>query len=100
MKGLPLAYNKDIQEDKEALFDALDTVCLSLNTFKGMIDTMKINKDIMEYEALKGFTNATDLADYLVKKGLPFRDAHEIVGETVLYCIKKISGFLVYHYQN
>lgn len=92
MKGLPLAYNKDMQEDKEALFDALDTVCLSLNTFKGMIDTMKINKDIMEYGALKGFTNATDLADYLVKKGLPFRDAHEIVGETVLYCIKKNKG--------
>ena len=92
MKGLPLAYNKDMQEDKEALFDALDTVKLSLQTFSGMIDTIKINKDIMKDGASKGFTNATDLADYLVKKGVPFRDAHGIVGEAVLYCIKENKG--------
>lgn len=92
MKGLPLAYNKDMQEDKESLFDALDTVKLSLQTFSGMIDTIKINKDIMKDGASKGFTNATDLADYLVKKGVPFRDAHGIVGETVLYCIKENKG--------
>lgn len=92
MKGLPLAYNKDMQEDKEALFDALDTVKLSLKTFTGMIDTMKINKEVMKEGASKGFTNATDLADYLVKKGMPFREAHGIVGETVLYCIKEHKG--------
>lgn len=94
MKGLPLAYNKDMQEDKEALFDALDTVKLSLQTFTGMINTMKINKEIMKEGASKGFTNATDLADYLVKKGIPFREAHRIVGETVLYCIKENKGIL------
>lgn len=89
MKGLPLAYNKDMQEDKEALFDALDTVKLSLKTFTGMLDTMTINKEKMKKGAALGYTNATDVADYLVKKGLPFRNAHEIVGEIVLYCIKK-----------
>ncbi|CUQ18167.1 argininosuccinate lyase [Clostridium baratii] len=92
MKGIPLAYNKDMQEDKEALFDALDTVKLSLVTFTGMIDTMKINKDVMKSGAELGFTNATDLADYLVKKGTPFREAHGIVGEAVLYCIKENKG--------
>ncbi|WP_297635421.1 argininosuccinate lyase [uncultured Clostridium sp.] len=92
MKGIPLAYNKDMQEDKEALFDGLDTVSLSLKTFTGMISTMKVNKDVMKSGASKGFTNATDLADYLVKKGMAFRNAHEIVGEVVLYCIKENKG--------
>ena len=89
MKGIPLAYNKDMQEDKEALFDALDTVTLSLKTFAGMIDTMKVNKDNMKKGASGGFTNATDVADYLAKHNVPFRTAHSIVGEMVLYCIKE-----------
>ncbi len=89
MKGIPLAYNKDMQEDKEALFDGLDTVTLSLRTFCGMIKTMKIKKDNMRKGAALGFTNATDVADYLVKKGMAFRNAHEIVGEIVLECIKE-----------
>lgn len=89
MKGLPLAYNKDMQEDKEALFDGIDTANLSLKTFTGMINTMKVNKDNMRKGAAGGFTNATDVADYLVKKGMPFRNAHEIVGEIVLTCINK-----------
>ncbi|MDY4077967.1 MAG: argininosuccinate lyase [Clostridium sp.] len=89
MKGIPLAYNKDMQEDKEALFDALDTVTLSLKTFSGMIDTMKVNKDNMKKGASGGFTNATDVADYLAKHNVPFRTAHSIVGEMVLYCIKE-----------
>ncbi|MEG0453718.1 MAG: argininosuccinate lyase, partial [Coprobacillus sp.] len=92
MKGLPLAYNKDMQEDKEALFDALDTVKISITTFTGMINTMKLHEDIMRDGAELGFTNATDLADYLVKKGVPFREAHGIVGESVLYCIKENKG--------
>ena len=89
MKGIPLAYNKDMQEDKEALFDALDTVTLSLKTFTGMLDTMKVKKDVMRKGAAGGFTNATDVADYLVKHGIAFRNAHEIVGEIVIYCINK-----------
>ncbi|GAA0076823.1 argininosuccinate lyase [Clostridium sp. CTA-5] len=89
MKGIPLAYNKDMQEDKEALFDALDTVTLSLKTFTGMLKTMKVKKDNMKKSAALGFTNATDVADYLVKKGVAFRNAHEIVGEIVLECIKQ-----------
>lgn len=89
MKGIPLAYNKDMQEDKECLFDGIDTVLLALTTFTGMIDTMKIKKDNMRKGAAKGFTNATDLADYLVKKGMAFRDAHGVVGEVVLECIKQ-----------
>ena len=89
MKGLPLAYNKDMQEDKESLFDALDTVTLSLRTFAGMLNTMKVNKENMRRGAAGGFTNATDLADYLVKHGEAFRNAHGIVGEVVLYCIKE-----------
>ena len=89
MKGLPLAYNKDMQEDKEALFDALDTVKLSVITFKGMLETMTVKKYNMKKGAALGFTNATDVADYLVKKDLPFRKAHEIVGEIVLYCIRR-----------
>ena len=88
MKGIPLAYNKDMQEDKEALFDGIDTVTLALETFTGMIKTMKVKKDNMRKGAGLGFTNATDLADYLVKKGAAFRDAHGIVGEIVLACIK------------
>ncbi|MGN0329166.1 MAG: argininosuccinate lyase [Lachnospira sp.] len=89
MKGLPLAYNKDMQEDKEFTFDAIDTVKGCVRLFKGMIDTMKFNNDRMEDSAKKGFTNATDAADYLVKKGVPFRDAHGIVGQLVLMCLDK-----------
>ncbi|MDD3278113.1 MAG: argininosuccinate lyase [Lachnospiraceae bacterium] len=87
MKGLPLAYNKDMQEDKELSFDAIDTVKGCLALFTGMISTMKFRKDVMEASAKNGFTNATDAADYLVGKGVPFRDAHGIVGQLVLYCI-------------
>lgn len=89
MKGLPLAYNKDMQEDKELTFDAIDTVKGCLALFNGMISTMKFNPTIMEKSAKNGFTNATDAADYLVNKGVPFRDAHGIVGQLVLYCINK-----------
>ena len=92
MKGIPLAYNKDMQEDKEFTFDAIDTVKGCLALFTGMIKTMTVNKDMMENSAKNGFTNATDAADYLVNHGVPFRDAHGIVGQLVLYCIeKKIS---------
>ena len=86
MKGLPLAYNKDMQEDKEALFDAYDTLCACLPVFTGMIETADWNKEKMLVSAGLGFTNATDAADYLTKKGMPFRDAHEVVGKLVLYC--------------
>ena len=89
MKGLPLAYDKDMQEDKELTFDAIDTVKGCLSLFTGMLSTMKFRKDIMEASARKGFTNATDAADYLVKHGVPFRDAHGIVGQLVLYCIER-----------
>jgi len=89
MKGLPLAYNKDSQEDKEQAFDALDTVRDCVILFTGMLETMKFNKDRMAESAKKGFTNATDAADYLVKNGVPFRDAHGIIGRMVLYCIEK-----------
>ena len=89
MKGIPLAYNKDMQEDKELSFDAMDTVINCIVLFDGMLATMKFNKEIMEESAKKGFTNATDAADYLVMKGVPFRDAHSIIGKTVLYCIDK-----------
>ena len=89
MKGIPLAYNKDMQEDKELTFDAIDTVKGCLALFTGMIRTMKFNKDIMEKSAMHGFTNATDAADYLVKHGVPFRDAHSIIGHLVLTCIEK-----------
>ncbi|NLK29287.1 MAG: argininosuccinate lyase [Clostridiales bacterium] len=89
MKGLPLAYNKDMQEDKELTFDAIDTVKGCLALFTGMISTLKINKAAMQSSAKNGFTNATDAADYLVGKGVPFRDAHSIVGQLVLYCINK-----------
>ena len=89
MKGLPLAYNKDMQEDKELVFDALDTTNGCIRLFTGMIDTMKFRKDVMEESAKKGFTNATDAADYLVKKGMPFRDAHGVIGRLVLACIDR-----------
>ena len=89
MKGLPLAYNKDMQEDKELTFDAIDTVKGCLALFTGMISTMRFRKDRMEASAKNGFTNATDAADYLVGKGVPFRDAHGIVGRLVLLCIDK-----------
>jgi len=88
MKSLPLAYNKDMQEDKEAIFDAVDTVKMCLPVFTKMIETMKIKKENMLRAAQGGFTNATDMADYLVKKGIPFRNAHEIIGKMVLYCIE------------
>lgn len=86
LKGLPLAYNKDMQEDKEALFDAYDTIAACIPVFTGMIQTAAWNKDTMKKSAGLGFTNATDAADYLAKKGMPFRDAHEVVGKLVLYC--------------
>ncbi len=89
MKGLPLAYNKDMQEDKEQIFDAIDTVKMCLPVFDGMLSTMKLRKDKMLQGAKGGFTNATDVADYLVKKGLPFRDAHAVVGKMVAYCLDK-----------
>jgi len=86
MKGIPLAYNKDMQEDKEFAFDAIDTTKGCIALFTGMIDTMTFNKDVMESSAKNGFTNATDAADYLVNHGVPFRDAHGIVGQLVLFC--------------
>lgn len=89
LKGIPLAYNKDMQEDKELTFDAIDTVKGCISLFDGMLATMKFNKDNMESSAKNGFTNATDAADYLVNHGVPFRDAHGIVGRIVLYCIDK-----------
>lgn len=88
MKGLPLAYNKDMQEDKEAIFDAVDNVKLCLVTFIPMLDTMSVYKDNMRNAAAKGFINATDCADYLVKKGMPFRDAYKITGGLVARCIQ------------
>lgn len=89
MKGIPLAYDKDMQEDKELVFDAIDTTKGCLALFTGMLDTMKFRKEKMADSAKKGFTNATDAADYLVNHGVPFRDAHGIVGRLVLYCIEK-----------
>lgn len=87
MKGIPLAYNKDMQEDKELSFDAMDTVKGCIALFNGMLSTMKFNKERMYASANGGFTNATDAADYLVNHGVPFRDAHGIIGQLVLYCI-------------
>ena len=89
MKGIPLAYNKDMQEDKELSFDAMDTAKGCIALFNGMLKTMKFKKEVMRHSANNGFTNATDLADYLVKHGVPFRDAHGIVGRVVLECIDK-----------
>ena len=89
MKGIPLAYNKDMQEDKEMAFDAMATVQDCIELFDGMLKTMRFNKEVMADSANKGFTNATDAADYLVNRGVPFRDAHGIIGQVVLYCIDK-----------
>lgn len=89
LKGLPLAYNKDMQEDKEALFDAVDTVKKCLLVFSPMVETMRMKGDRMAEAARGGFTNATDLADYLVRKGIPFREAHAVVGKAVFYCLEK-----------
>ena len=89
MKGLPLAYNKDMQEDKLPIFDAGDTLKASISIFTEMISTMKVNINKMEKAAKSGFMNATDAADYLVAKGLPFRDCHEVIGRIVLYCIQE-----------
>ena len=93
LKGLPLAYNKDMQEDKESVFDALDTVKACLDVFCGMVSEMKANTENMANAAKTGFINATDLADYIVGKGLPFRTAYKISGEIVAYCIK--NGFVL-----
>ena len=90
MKGIPLAYNKDMQEDKEWAFDAIDTAKGCLALFTGMLKTMEFHKERMEESAKHGFTNATDAADYLVNHGVPFRDAHGIVGQLVLTCILHI----------
>ncbi len=92
MKGLPLAYNKDMQEDKELTFDAVNTVKDCLTLFTGMLASMKYRKDVMAMSAAKGFSNATDAADYLVCRGVPFRDAHGIVGKLVLFCIEQGCG--------
>jgi argininosuccinate lyase len=89
MKSLPLAYNKDMQEDKEPLFDTIDTVKGSLKIFADMIREMRVNAETMKTAAAKGFSTATDVADYLVRKGMPFRDAHEVVGKAVRYCIDR-----------
>jgi argininosuccinate lyase len=92
MKGIPLAYDKDMQEDKEVSFDAIDTVKNCLILFTDMLRTMKFNKDQMAKSAIRGFTDATDAADYLVNKGVPFRDAHGIIGRIVLHCLEKECG--------
>ena len=89
MKGIPLAYNKDMQEDKEAIFDGVDTIKMCLPVFTDMLATLTLKKDNLRKGAAGGFTNATDYADYLVKKGVPFREAHSISGKTVFYCISK-----------
>jgi len=89
LKGLPLAYNKDMQEDKESVFDAFDTVNICLDVFTPMLETMTVNRDAMYKAAQEGFINATDLADYLVKKGMPFRSAYKIVGQLVAECIRQ-----------
>lgn len=89
LKGLPLAYNKDMQEDKEGMFDTVETLTGSLQLLAPMIETMKVNKEKMYSSVVKDYSNATDIADYLVTKGLPFRQAHEIIGNIVLYAIQK-----------
>ncbi|MCR4998231.1 MAG: argininosuccinate lyase, partial [Lachnospiraceae bacterium] len=89
MKGIPLAYNKDMQEDKELAFDAMDTAKGCVALFNGMLGTMTFNKQVMADSARHGFTNATDAADYLVNHGVPFRDAHGIIGQIVLHCIER-----------
>ena len=94
MKGLPLAYNKDMQEDKEAFFDARDTLVKGLTVFTAMLKTVTFRRDVMEHGASGGFTNATDCADYLVKKGVAFRDAHKVVGELVAHCLNEDKALL------
>ena len=94
MKGLPLAYNKDMQEDKEAFFDARDTLVKGLTVFTAMLRTVTFRKDVMEKGASGGFTNATDCADYLVKRGVPFRDAHAVVGRLVAHCLNENTALL------
>ena len=94
MKGIPLAYNKDMQEDKEAFFDARDTLIKSLTVFTAMLKTITFRTDVMEKGAAGGFTNATDCADYLVRKGVPFRDAHRVVGELVAHCLSENKALL------
>ena len=89
MKGIPLAYNKDMQEDKEPVFDAVETILMCIQLFEKMVATMTLNKENMKRSAMLGFTNATDAADYLVRKGVPFRDAHGIIGRLVVYSIEK-----------
>jgi len=88
LKGLPLAYNKDMQEDKEGMFDTVKTITGSLKIFAGMVETMKVNTNEMEVATKQDFSNATELADYLSGKGIPFREAHEIVGKLVLTCVQ------------
>ncbi len=103
MKGLPLAYNKDMQEDKEAIFDSVNTAKLCISTFIPMLKTMRVLKDNMRNAAARGFINATDCADYLVKKGLPFRDAYKITGTLVAYCIdnnKTLESMTIEEYKN
>ena len=94
MKGLPLAYNKDMQEDKEGFFDARDTLVKSLSTFTEMLKTVSFRTEVMARGAAGGFTNATDCADYLVRKGVPFRDAHHVVGELVAHCLSEGKALL------
>ena len=94
MKSLPLAYNKDMQEDKEMTFDALETVTGCLSVFTGMLKTTVFKVENMKNAALRGFTNATDVADYLVNKGMPFRDAHAVSGKLVFYCIERSTDLL------
>jgi argininosuccinate lyase len=89
MKGQPLAYNRDNQEDKEPVFDTLDTLRATLSVFAGMVPTMKVNRENLYAAAYRGFSTATDLADYLVRRGLPFRDAHEVVGKAVRHGIEQ-----------
>ncbi|MGM0681923.1 MAG: argininosuccinate lyase, partial [Thermodesulfobacteriota bacterium] len=89
MKGLPLTYNRDLQEDKEPLFDSADTISRELAITAEMLSNLKFNKKRLEQAAREGFMTATDLADYLVKKGMPFRDAHAVVGDIVSYCLKQ-----------
>ena len=94
MKGIPLAYNKDMQEDKEAFFDARDTLVKGLTVFTAMLKTCTFRKEVMERGASGGFTNATDAADYMVKHGVPFRDAHEVVGKLVAHCLNENKALL------
>ena len=91
---MPLAYNKDMQEDKEAFFDARDTLVKGLTVFTAMLRTVTFRKDVMEKGASGGFTNATDCADYLVKRGVPFRDAHAVVGRLVAHCLNENKALL------